>query len=97
MTKRLTRIAPWQAGKLLAIVYFLFSLILMIPFYLLMQLAPPPPPGSAPKFASSMVFIFPFLYGMGGLILVPLFCWLYNLSARFVGGLEVAVTNDVDA
>jgi hypothetical protein len=97
MTKRITRISPWQAGKIAAIVYFLFSLIILIPFSLLTMLAPSPPPGSPPRHGLVIALIFPFIYALVGLLLVPLFCWLYNLAARFVGGLEVVVADDVDA
>src|SRR5262249_16944447 len=31
VTKKLTRIAPWQAGKLFAVVYFVLSLIFVVP------------------------------------------------------------------
>jgi hypothetical protein len=33
----------------------------------------------------------PFIYALGGLILVPIACWIFNLVARLVGGLDVEV------
>jgi hypothetical protein len=44
-----------------------------------------------------MILFFPFLYALAGLIFVPLGCWIYNMAASFVGGLQVSVTDDADA
>ena len=89
MTKRLSRVSPWQAGKTLAVVYFGLGLIIAIPFGLLMSIVPTPPGQEKPGF---LFFIFmPILYGIAGLIFVPLGCWLYNIAARFTGGVEVSV------
>jgi hypothetical protein len=44
-----------------------------------------------------MLLIFPFIYALAGLIFVPLGCWIYNLAAKLVGGLQVSVTDDADA
>ncbi len=96
MNKRLSRIAPWQAGKLFAIVYFFLSLLFVIPMALIMTLAPRPP-GAGAKFGPVMLIVFPFLYALAGLIFVPLGCWLYNMAAKLVGGLKVSVTDDADA
>jgi len=96
VTKRLSRIAPWQAGKLFAVVYFFLSLLFVIPMLLITSLIPTPP-GPGPKFSPAMLLLFPFLYALAGLIFVPLVCWLYNISAKLVGGLEVSVTDDADA
>jgi hypothetical protein len=48
MTKQLSRIAPWQAGKLFALVYFLTSFIFVIPMALIATVAPLPA-GPGPK------------------------------------------------
>jgi hypothetical protein len=96
MSKRLSRIAPWQAGKLFAVVYFFLSLLFVIPMLLFASMAPKPAgPGST--FSPAMFILFPFLYALAGLIFVPLGCWIYNISAKLVGGLEVSVTDDADA
>lgn len=96
MTKRLSRIAPWQAGKLFALVYFFLSLLFVIPMLLIRSIVPTPP-GPGPKFGLGIVIIFPFLYALAGLIFVPLGCWIYNMAAKVVGGLQVSVTDDADA
>ena len=96
MTKRLSRIAPWQAGKLFALVYFFLSLLFVIPMFFIFALAPTPP-GPGAKFSPGMLIFFPFLYALAGLIFVPLGCWIYNMAAKLVGGLQVSVTDDADA
>ena len=42
MSKQLSRIAPWQAGKLFAVLYFFLSLIFVIPMILIAAIAPMP-------------------------------------------------------
>ena len=96
MTKRLSRIAPWQAGKLFALIYFFFSLLLVIPIAILSALAPmPTAPGH--RLGAGFIILLPFLYALAGLIFVPLGCWIYNMAAKLVGGLQVSVTDDADA
>lgn len=94
MIKRLSRIAPWQAGKLFAVVYFFLSLLFVIPVFLISAVVPMPP-GS--KFSPGMLIFFPFLYALAALIFVPLGCWMYNMAAKLVGGLQVSVTDDASA
>jgi len=95
VTKRLSRIAPWQAGKLFALIYFFFSLLFVIPMLLVSVFARMPAgPG---KLGPGMLVFFPFLYALAGLIFVPLGCWIYNLAAGIVGGLRVSVVDDADA
>jgi hypothetical protein len=95
MTKRLSRLSPWQAGKTLAVVYFGLGLIIAVPFGLLMSIVPTPPGQEKP----GVVFfvLMPILYGIAGLVFVPLGCWLYNIAARLTGGVEVSVENRPDA
>ena len=96
MTKRLSRIAPWQAGKLFAVMYFFLGLLFILPMLLIYSMVPTPP-GPGHKFAPGVLIIFPFLYALAGLIFVPLGCWIYNMAAKLVGGLEVSVTDDAAA
>jgi hypothetical protein len=92
MTKKLTRIAPWQAGKLFAVIYFFVSLIFVIPMELIAMLAPTSSaPG--PHLSPGLILLFPFVYALAGLVFVPLACWIYNLAARLVGGLEITVAD----
>jgi hypothetical protein len=96
MTKRLSRIAPWQAGKLFALIYFAMSLLFAIPAVLVTAYAPVPP-NTKPHFGLGFLVLLPFLYALAGLIFVPLGCWVYNTAAKLVGGLEFSVTDGIDA
>lgn len=96
MTKKLTRIAPWQAGKLFAVVYFILSLIFVVPMELIALLAPTPA-GPGHHLSPALIILFPFLYALAGLLFVPLGCWIYNVAAKLVGGLDVTVTDSADA
>jgi hypothetical protein len=95
MAKRISRIAPWQAGKLFAVIYFVLSLVFVIPMGIAIHFAPTPPNGKPPMSPIFLVFL-PFLYALGGLVFVPLACWIYNTAAKWVGGLQITVTDDVD-
>ncbi|MBV9723588.1 MAG: DUF3566 domain-containing protein [Gammaproteobacteria bacterium] len=96
MTKKLTRIAPWQAGKLFAVVYFILSLIFVVPLELIALLAPNRA-GPGPHLSPVLIILFPFLYSLAALAFVPLGCWIYNVAAKLVGGLDVTVTDGADA
>jgi len=96
MSKRISHIAPWQAGKLFAVVYFFMSLIFVIPMIYINANSPAAKGGPGPHFGIWFFVLLPFLYALIGLILVPLGCWVYNMAAKVVGGLQVTVTDDAD-
>jgi hypothetical protein len=89
MTRRISRIAPWQSAKTLAVVYFLMGLIIAVPVGLIVSLSPIVPGQARPSFL--VVICLPVLYALAALILVPLACWVYNIGARWMGGIEVTV------
>lgn len=93
--KRLRKIAPWQTAKTIALVYFLFGIVLAIPLGLLSSLVPTPPGETQPGIIFFLCL--PFLYALAALIFVPIGCWIYNFSARHVGGIEVVVDSRSDA
>lgn len=88
MSRQLVRIAPWQAGKVCAVIYFVFGLVFAIPFALIASLAP-----EEGAFGVGFAIVLPFLYAIGALIFVPIACWVYNLAAKMVGGFEVEVAS----
>jgi hypothetical protein len=96
LAKRISRIAPWSAGRLFAVIYFFFSLLFVIPMALIWTYAPIPA-ASKPPFGPGILVLFPFIYAGAGLLFVALACAIYNLAAKFVGGLEVSVVDVPDA
>lgn len=98
MVTRVNRIAPFQAGKVSAVLYFIFGVIFSLPFAIVLTLAPPAHQanGAAPP-GPMMFIVMPFVYALVGLIFVPIMCWLYNLVAKWVGGIEVQLSDTADA
>ena len=95
MKKVITRIAPWQSAKTLALTYFALGLLLAVPIGLLSSLVPAEPGQAKP---GPLFFLaLPFLYGIAGLIFVPIGCWIYNRAAAIVGGVELNVETRPDA
>jgi len=94
MSKRVSRIAPWQAGKLFAVIYFGISLVFVI---LLALFSSTLPAAMRPNFGKAALLLVPFLYAIGALIFVPLACWVYNVAASLVGGLEISLTDEGNA
>ena len=101
MKRRIKRIAPLQAGKMLGALYACMGLI-FLPFFALAAVAGAFAPSSQqsagappPVLFASMMFglgiFMPIIYGVmgfvGGIIAVA----LYNLFARWIGGIEVEV------
>jgi hypothetical protein len=80
------RIAPWQAGKVFAVLYFIFGLVFAIPFALFGSLA-------GQGFGIGFAIALPIVYAIGGLIVIPLCCLVYNFVAKLVGGLEFDVVD----
>ena len=83
MKKRVTRITVMQTGKLLAVLYGFISLV-MLPFILIAMLA-----GGAKAVAPmlGMILLYPIMGFIGGILVAA----IYNLAAKWVGGLEVCV------
>jgi hypothetical protein len=100
MTRRIRRIAPLQAGKMLAVVYGCMGLI-FLPFFVLAGML-----GAFAQHAQSdqtapaalvggimlgMGIFMPIIYGGMGFISGVVGAALYNLVARWIGGFEVEV------
>jgi len=91
MNRRIVRIAPWQAGKVASLLYFIMGIVVAGFTALSIILAPPnPAPGQGPP-GWGFVMAMPFMYALAGLVFVPASCWLYNLVAGWVGGIEMTV------
>jgi len=86
MKKRIVRISPWQSAKTLAAVYFVFGIFAAIVLGLFSPITPDVP--GQPKPGIAMFILMPVLYGLAGLIFVPLGCWIYNKVAGVLGGIE---------
>ncbi|HEU4620559.1 MAG TPA: hypothetical protein VFV10_21180 [Gammaproteobacteria bacterium] len=91
MIRRVTRIAPWQAAKIFALMYFVIGIVIAIPMYFFVEATRALTGAAGPGFGIGFVIVMPVLYAVGALIFVPLGCLLYNLAAKITGGLELDV------
>lgn len=103
MKRRIKRIAPLQAGKMLGVLYGCMGLI-FLPFFLLagmlgafaQQAQQTQGAGGAPAalivgMMFGMGIFMPIIYGAMGFVLGVVGAAVYNLVARWIGGIEVEV------
>jgi hypothetical protein len=95
--KCITHVSPLKLGQMLAAVYGLMSLII-VPFFLLASLAGAfiPHNGNSPNALPAMLtgvfaFILPVVYAVMGFILGVIMGAIYNLVAKYVGGVEITL------
>jgi glycopeptide antibiotics resistance protein len=93
---RIRRFGVVSTANVFAILYALITLIFVIPFALILAAGPVTTTdafGNRTQVGISPLFLLliPVLYGVLGWIFTAIFCLLYNLSSRFVGGIEVEV------
>ena len=93
-TRRIKRIAPLQAGKILAILFGAMGLIFM-PFFLLMTLITSQMPhaqqGIFAFIGIGMAVAIPVFYAVLGFLQGVIGAAIYNLIVKWVGGFEVEV------
>ncbi|HEY8605612.1 MAG TPA: hypothetical protein VIM12_00695 [Noviherbaspirillum sp.] len=92
MKIRITRFAPHQNAKVIAVLMALSSLLFVMPMWLVMVLFPVVEGQARP--AAGMFLLFPVMYLVLGYLMVALACWLYNLVCRYVGGIEYEARSD---
>jgi uncharacterized membrane protein YGL010W len=98
MTKRLKRIAPLKFGLVVGIIYGLIALI-FIPFVVLgavVSLMAPSQPGSpGPGMSAGVLIVLgclaPIFYAVIGGLFGMLAAWVYNVVAKWTGGIEFEV------
>ena len=99
MTRRLTRVAPLPVAKILGILYALVGLI-FVPFFAIAGVAglfAGSGDGNAGAAGAGLVagmivaVIFPIMYGVMGFFGGIIVAALYNLIARWAGGIEFDV------
>ena len=86
-----------QTAKFAAVMYFILTAIFMIPFALIVLVAGSAIGGEGGFFGGLfggvfMIFM-PIVYGVLGFVFVAIVCLLYNVIAKFVGGIEIELEN----
>jgi hypothetical protein len=89
--KRIKRIGVFQTSKVAAIILFVIALIFMIPFSLIGTFAGHAAGPFFPFAGGFFIIIFPILYGVMGFIMTAISCAIYNLVAKWTGGIEVEI------
>lgn len=92
--RRIKRIAPLQLGKMLAVLYGIMGLLFM-PIFLIMSLVSTQLPAGqrSGMMALGMGFalFMPVMYAVMGFVLGALGALIYNVVAKWIGGIEVEV------
>ena len=90
--RRLTRVAPLKAGVVLGILYGILGLI-AAPFFLLAAFAG----GEGAAAGIGLAVMLPIMYAVGGFVGGIISAALYNLVAKWTGGLEFEVSDNANA
>ncbi len=91
MKKQIINVSPFQTAKVFAVLYFLMSLPLIGFMAIMFSFSPTPSPG-----LGFLIFL-PFIYLIFGFIFTAIGAWIYNLVAKWVGGIEytsITIEND---
>ena len=93
-TKRIKKINPLQAGKVSAVIAVLLILIIFVPIMLLISAAGFG--GNQSAFGPLMgggiiaiVILMPIIYGIFAFLIGIFYAFIYNVTYRFHGGLEM--------
>jgi hypothetical protein len=87
MTKRINHVAPLQLGIVLAALYGAISL-LIVPFLILASVLAPSGTKGLPIV---FIIVFPVLYAIAGFLGGIIAAAIYNLIAKWTGGIELTL------
>lgn len=90
MTKtKVKKIGVLQTAKISAIIFFLISLVVFVPVMLIMVIIGAISGNTEIWTAILPIIIMPILYPLIGFLMTALWCWLYNVIAKKIGGIEI--------
>jgi hypothetical protein len=92
MKKQIVRFSPFQTAKVMALLYLIISL----PLVLLMAASFSAAPNPKPPIAGMMIFL-PVIYMVVGFVFTIIGAWIYNLVAKWVGGIEFTTSETGNA
>lgn len=78
-----------QTAKVLGALYFVLGLVFSL-FFVFISLTAKKGPGIHGLF---LAVLSPFFYGGFGFVFSAILCWLYNLIANRLGGIEIEVVD----
>jgi hypothetical protein len=90
--RRIKRFAPLQLGKMLAVLYGIMG-VLIVPFFLIMSAVsaqlPPEQRAGMMAFGVGFALFIPVMYAAMGFVSGALGALIYNVVAKWIGGIEV--------
>lgn len=97
--KRIKRVDPVKTATVIAIFYALLTAVIFIPMGLLFGAIGSSMPdefsaGMMPMFSGVMMFFAPILYGFFGFIFGLIGCAVYNLIAKWTGGIALEIIDE---
>ena len=92
MKQQISRMSPHQNAKVSAVLMALVSLIMIVPFALIMTTVAAVTGVKALGMSMGMLILFPVAYLVLGYIMTVIGCAIYNVVVKMTGGLEFDVT-----
>jgi hypothetical protein len=92
MIKRISRIAPLQLGIVLAVLYGALAVI-FVPFILLGTALSAHNNGAFHGLGAAFAILIPIIYAILGFVGGVISAAIYNLIARFTGGIEMTLSD----
>ena len=89
--RRITKIGVLKTSLVAAIILFFVTFIFIIPFVIIMAVVSSFDTSGYALWSIPLVVIAPFLYGIFGFISTAITCLIYNLVAKWTGGIEVEI------
>ncbi len=94
--QRVRRFVVIQTANMAAMMYFVMTIIFLVPFFILASMMPDMGDDTGMEWVSGVVlFLVPPLYAAFGWVMTAIMCWFYNLIAGFVGGIAVEIEPEV--
>ena len=97
--KRIKRFDPVKTATVLGVFYAFLTAVIFIPLGLIFSAVGSSLPSDTggfffPAASGVMFFLFPILYGVFGFIFGLIGCALYNLIARWTGGVALEIVDE---
>lgn len=89
--KRVKKIGVLQTSLISAIIFFFLSLILVVPMILIMGIAGVFSDNMGFAFGGLLMIFMPIMYAIMAFLMTALWCWMYNVVAKRLGGIEIEV------
>lgn len=93
--KRIKRFGIAQTAIAFGTTFFFFGLVIMIPLALISTLVLSStvndPPMTAPP---AFMYLTPFIYGVLAFVTTAIACFIYNIVASWIGGIEIEIADE---